>query len=290
VNARVGDFLRLVRFEHTVFALPFALAGAWLAARGLPPWRDLAGLVLAAVFARSAAMAANRLADRDYDARNPRTADRELPAGRISVRAALVFTVANAVGFVLVAWWLAPVCGLLAPLVLVPLLGYSWLKRWTWAAHFGLGLALALAPAGAWLAVAKEFRPGWDEPLWLGLGVLAWVAGFDLLYALQDEEVDRRLGLHSVPARFGASAALRLSALCFGAALAAWAGFAVRVGLGAGWWAAWMAAAAVLTAEQLWVRRVGVGAVPRAFFDLNAWVGPLLFVGLLLDPGLRGGG
>lgn len=271
--------LRMIRFEHSVFALPFALAGAWLAAGGWPPLRDLLLIVLAAVAARSAAMAFNRLADAALDAANPRTASRELPRGLLSRGYAAGFTIACSLLFVAASFLLAPVCGWLALPVLGLLLGYSFLKRSTWAAHAGLGLALACAPAGAWLAVSKEFAPGWHLPLWLGLGVLAWVAGFDLIYSLQDEEHDRRAGLHSVPARFGARAALTASAALFAMALIAWA----LAGLGAAArWPFWLglgAVAVLLLFEHLLVRRGGIARVPAAFFTLNAWVGPIFLAG-----------
>lgn len=279
----LADTLRMIRFEHSVFALPFALSGAWLAARGMPPLRDLLLIVLAAVAARSAAMAFNRLADRRLDAMNPRTAARELPSGRLSASYAAAFTVAAAIIFVAASFLLAPICGWLSLPVLVLLAGYSFLKRWTWLSHAGLGLALACAPAGAWLAVSKEFAPGWSLPLTLGLGVLAWVAGFDLLYALQDEAHDRRAGLHSVPARFGARVARAASASLFLLALAAWGGAAWALGLRWPFWLCWCGIALLLLAEHELVRRSGVAAVPAAFFTVNAWVGPLFFLGLILS-------
>jgi len=274
--------LRMIRFEHSVFALPFALSGAWIAADGLPPIADLALVVVAAVAARSAAMAFNRLADRRLDAANPRTAARELPSGRLSARYAAAFTLASALIFVAASFLLAPVCGWLSLPVLALLAGYSYLKRWTWLSHAGLGLALACAPAGAWLAVSKEFAPGWPLPLALGLGVLAWVAGFDLLYALQDEAHDRRAGLHSFPARFGARAARAAAAALFALALLAWGLTAGRIGLRWPFWAALSVIGALLAAELELVRRGGVAGVPAAFFTVNAWVGPVFFAGLIL--------
>lgn len=271
----------MIRFEHSVFALPFALSGAWLAASGVPPLTDLAWIVLAAVAARSAAMAFNRLADRRLDAANPRTAGRELPSGRLSLAYAAWFTGFSAGIFVLAAFMLAPICGWLSVPVLVLLAGYSFLKRWTWFSHAGLGLALACAPTGAWLAVTKEFAPGWLAPLTVGLGVLFWVAGFDLLYALQDEVHDRQAGLRSIPARFGARAARQASAACFVLALALWGGAAWQIGLRWPFWLAWGGIAVLLASEHELVRRGGVHGVPAAFFTVNAWIGPLFFLGLI---------
>lgn len=274
--------LRMIRFEHSVFALPFALAGAWLAAAGAPPWRDLAGVVVAAVAARSAAMAFNRLVDLRLDGANPRTATRELPAGTLGAGYAAGFTAACAAIFIAASFWLAPVCGWLSLPVLALLLGYSFLKRFTWACHLGLGLALACAPAGAWLAVAKNFAPGWTLPLLAGAGVVAWVGGFDLIYSLQDERHDRAAGLHSVPARFGSRAALAASAALFALALTAWSLLGWGARLGGAYWIGLGAVAALLLAEQAMVRRGGVASVPAAFFAVNAWIGPAYFAGLWL--------
>ncbi len=278
--SRLARTLRMIRVEHSVFALPFALAGAWLAAGGVPRWTDLALLVAAAVAARSAAMAFNRLVDAPFDAANPRTAAREIPRGRISPAFAAGFTLACSIAFVGAAYLLAPLCGALALPVLAVLLGYSYLKRWTWLCHAGLGLALACAPAGAWLAVRKEFAPDWWLPLALGGGVLAWVAGFDLLYSLQDAEHDRRSGLRSFPAQFGSRATLALSAVLFASALALWAWTGHAASLRWPFWLGWSLVAGLLAAEQVLVRHGGLARVPTAFFTLNAWVGPVFFLGL----------
>jgi len=280
--SRIAVTLRMIRFEHSVFALPFALAGAWLAAAGVPPLADLAMIVVAAVAARSAAMAFNRLVDRRLDSVNPRTAARELPSGKLSASFTALFTVISAGVFVAAAFWLAPICGWFAFPVLALLLGYSMLKRFTWACHLGLGAALACAPAGAWLAIAKDFHAGWSLPLVIGAGVVAWVTGFDLLYALQDEDHDRGAGLHSFPARFGARVTLRISALLFVLAGSAWAVIGWGAGLGVGYWAGWLAVGGLMVAQQRMVRRGGVQSVPAAFFTVNAWVGPVFFTGLLL--------
>ena len=280
--SRLARTLRMIKVEHSVFALPFALAGAWLAAGGLPPLLDLALVVLAAVLARSAAMAFNRWADRDVDATNPRTAVRELPSGQLSAGYALGFTVVCAAGFVAAAWALAPICGWLALPTLVVLLGYSRLKRFTWLCHLGLGLALGIAPVGAWLAVAKDFAPEVWAPVWIGVGVLAWTAGFDLLYAIQDIEHDRAEGLSSFAARFGAGAARAASGLCFLLALGAWWAAGERAGLGAAYLGGLGGVAALLALMHWLVRGGRHAAVPVAFFRVNAWVGPLYFAALWL--------
>jgi len=271
----------MVKFEHSVFALPFAFAGAYLAAWGMPPWQDLLGIVLAAVAARNAAMAYNRIADRDIDASNPRTAARELVTGALSLRYAILFTVVNLAIFVATSFWLAPLCGWLSLPVVVLLLGYSRLKRISFLCHLGLGFALACAPLGAWLAVNKSFDGPWLWPLAIGLGVIAWVTGFDLLYAIQDIEHDRKEGLSSLPARFGAARARQLSAASFLLALLAWAWLGHAAALAAWYWSGLSLVALLLLAEHLLVRS-GPERIPVAFFRVNAWVGVVFLLGLLL--------
>ncbi len=203
--------LEMIKFEHTIFALPFALIGMLLAAGGWPSPRTLLWILVAMVAARSAAMAWNRLVDRELDAKNPRTSNRALPQGLLQPPFVIGFVAVNLALLLFAAWKLHPICLQLAPLAILILLGYSYTKRFTWASHLILGLALAGAPLGAWIAVRGTLEA---TPLLLGGIVLSWVAGFDLLYALQDEVVDRQLGLHSFPARFGTRATLLLSACC----------------------------------------------------------------------------
>ena len=213
------DYLRLVTFSHTIFALPFAIIGFTLgtldAGAGLS-WTELALVIACMVFARSAAMAFNRLADAGFDAANARTAVREVPAGVISRRAAGAFVAINAGLFVLCAGLLNPLCLALSPVALAVVLGYSYTKRFTWLCHLVLGVGLALAPVGAYVAVAGAF--GWAST-GFGVVVLLWVSGFDIVYALQDMDFDRGAGLRSVPARFGESRSLMLArllhVLCF---------------------------------------------------------------------------
>lgn len=205
--------LEMIRFSHSVFALPFALLALVKAAGGVPPLPLLGWVLVAMVSARSAAMAVNRLADRRLDAQNPRTAGRHLVTGALSVRYAVAFTLVCVALFLLAAWRIHLTALLLAPAVLVVLLGYSFLKRVTPLAHLGVGLALGLAPLGAWVAGAGGLQGDLLVPTLLGLSVLCWVAGFDVIYACQDVEADRRLRLHSIPARLGVAGALRVAAL-----------------------------------------------------------------------------
>lgn len=215
VTRTIGDFFSLVKFSHTIFALPFALLGFFLGVHYLGYLNPVTLLlvVLCMVFARSAAMAFNRYADRHIDGKNPRTAVREIPAGVVSKRAARLFIVGNCLAFVVATYFLNELCFLLSPVALLVILGYSYTKRFTYLCHFVLGLGLALAPVGAYLAVTAQWA---ILPVLYGAVVLTWVAGFDIIYALQDEDFDRDQRLNSIPVRLGRVGALRLSNLLHG--------------------------------------------------------------------------
>ena len=215
-----NNYLKLVKFSHTLFSLPFAIASFFLALRSgdhTLSWWLLILVILAVIFARNAAMAFNRYADREFDKANPRTQQREIPAGILPARRALIFIIVNSLLFMATAWLINPLCFILSPVALLVILGYSLTKRFTMLCHLILGMGLALAPLGAWLAVTEQFAL---TPVLIALAVLFWVAGFDIIYALQDEYFDRENMLRSIPARFGASKALWISAiihlLCFG--------------------------------------------------------------------------
>lgn len=212
IISRIGNYLSLIKFSHTIFALPFALLGFFLAVLddGTLHLRELLLVILCMIFARSAAMAFNRWQDRDIDGKNPRTAVREIPAGVISSRAALGFIFLNCGLFILCAGLLNTLCLWLSPVALLVILGYSYTKRFTYLCHFVLGLGLALAPVGAYLAVTAEWAV---LPVLYGLVVLLWVAGFDIIYALQDEGFDREEDLFSIPVRLGTVNALKLGRL-----------------------------------------------------------------------------
>jgi 4-hydroxybenzoate polyprenyltransferase len=204
-------YLSLVTFSHTIFAMPFAFIGFFLAVTTTNhkfEWQKLLMMVLCMVLARNSAMAFNRYLDRNIDAKNPRTKLRDIPAGRISPTAALTFTLANCALFILVTWFINPLCFYLSPVALIVVLGYSATKRFTALCHMVLGLGLSLAPIGAYLVVTGAFAP---TPLFFSLSVLCWVSGFDVIYALQDEDFDRNENLHSIPAWLGKVNALRLS-------------------------------------------------------------------------------
>ncbi len=269
------DFLSLVVFAHTVFALPFALLSAVLAAGGVPELRTLGWILAAMVGARSAAMSFNRIVDRRIDAKNPRTARREIPAGVVSPVAAALFCAGSAALFVLAASQLNRLCLFLSPVALAIVLGYSYAKRFTPFAHLFLGLALAIAPVGAWVAVTGAFAL---PPILLGFAVLFWVAGFDVIYSLQDEEFDRAEGLRSIPARFGAFRALQIARLFHGATLVLL--YAVFLAVSGGW----LFGAAVVVAGLFLVRQhrlVSPGDLSRvnaAFFTANGWLSVAVFV------------
>ena len=282
MNARTALFEAgaLVRFSHTLFALPFALISMLAAAGGVPPPRVAGWILVAMVGARTAAMAYNRLADHALDARNPRTRGRGLPAGRVSRSFAWTLTAAGAAALLLAAWQLNPLCGLLAPLVLAWLLGYSHAKRFTTLAHLWLGLSLGLAPVGAWLAVRGSLALA---PVLLGAAVTFWVGGFDVLYALQDEEFDRAEGLFALPARLGGRRAILVARLFHLLAAAGFAAFAWRVGAGPGLWLG-VAAAVVLLVWQHGL--VGPGRLDRlntAFFTANGALSLGMFALYVLD-------
>lgn len=279
--------LEMIRFSHTLFALPFALLAAVLAARGIPFAATIGKILLAMVGARSAAMAHNRLADREIDAANPRTASRALPAGALSPTFVRIFLCASTLLFLLASAWLNRLTLLLSPVALGLLFLYSYTKRFTWASHFVLGLCLAIAPIGAWIAVRGALGL---EPILLGLAVLFWTAGFDVIYALQDEDHDRRAGLRSIPARWGGARALRISALLHLLMLpllvAVW-----RMAGGGGLFAIGIALTAGALAYQHAIVRPGdLSRVDSAFFTANGFVSVALAAFGIADVLISGGG
>lgn len=272
---------RMVRLSHTVFALPFALAGTALATTESPLRGATVVWVLVAMFAaRNAAMSFNRLVDHRFDADNPRTATRELPSGKLSRTAVGVATVALAALFVFAAFRLNRLCGALSPLALAIVFGYSFTKRFTWASHWVLGTGLAIAPVGGWLAVTGSFAA---TPWWLAAAVAAWVTGFDLLYACQDIEFDRRVGLHSFPARFGVRAALGWARVAHATAWALWVGVGLSAGLGPAYWVGLGLVATIFVRQHRLVRPGDLSNLGRAFFDMNAVVSVLYLAAIVMS-------
>lgn len=263
------QYFSLITFSHTVFALPFALIGFTLGVTQPGAsfhWYDLVFVLLCMVFARSAAMAFNRYVDADIDIKNARTAGREIPSGQISKSHALRFVALNAVGFMISAGLLNSLCLVLSPVALLVILGYSYTKRFTWLCHFILGIGLSLAPIGAYIAVTEQFQ---TLPIIFSLAVFTWVAGFDIIYALQDENFDREQELHSLPAKLGASNALIVSIIVhFNTILLLYyAGMYIEFG-----WLYWTGMGlftAALVYQHLIVKPDDLSRVNRAFFTSN---------------------
>ena len=283
---RIANYGRLIRFSHTVFALPFALASVTLAWPRHPvSLRTLIWIIVAMVGARSAAMGFNRLADRKLDVLNPRTQGWELPQGKVKVWEAALLTTLAALLFIYAAYQLNPLCFALSPIALIIIFFYSFTKRFTWTSHFFLGLALSLAPLGAWLAVTgmPNGLGNLVIPFLLGLAVLFWLAGFDMLYSLQDYNFDRSHGLYSIPVRFGIAWGLRLSSLFHLLTVV----FLVLVGLNAGlgkvYWAGVLLVSVIFIWEHRLVKPNDFSRINRAFFDLNAYVSVGYFLTTLVD-------
>jgi 4-hydroxybenzoate polyprenyltransferase len=273
----ISRFLSFIRFSHTIFALPFALGSMFVAAHGLPPLRVFALVVLAMVFARTAAMTFNRLADWEIDKRNPRTADRhKLVSKRLAICACLL----SALLFVATAWMINPLCFALSPIALLIVFFYSLTKRFTHGAQFFLGLALAVAPIGAWIAVTGSFTL---PPLVLGASVLCWVAGFDIIYATQDLEVDRREGLYSMVVWLGVPRALAMATLLHAFALIGFLFFGTIARLGPIYFLGLGLVGAGLVYEHLLALKGTVSAINKAFFQVNAAVSAIFVLTILID-------
>lgn len=273
--ASLGAYLSFVRVSHTVFALPFAFTGALLAARtAAPGLRQVAGILVCMVAARSAAMGFNRIVDARFDALNPRTAGRELPRGVLSLRQAWTFVAIAAVVFVVAAFQISTLCGWLSPLALAIVGWYSLAKRYTYYTQAFLGLAMAVAPVGGWLAAGGG--ASWT-PWLLGLAIGLWVAGFDIIYACQDEPFDRAHGLRSIPVRFGIAGALRLSRMLHVATIGVMLALAAVVPLGPIYVGGVAIVAALLAYEQSIVTPADLSRAAEAF-NLNGYVGILYMV------------
>lgn len=282
--SRLRTTLEMIKFSHTLFALPFALLAAVLAARGLPSWPTLAKILLAMVGARSAAMAHNRLTDRSIDAANPRTASRALPSGALTAGFVWAFLAASVALFLIAAASLNRATLLLSPVALALLFFYAYTKRFTWLSHVVLGFCLALAPVGAWIAVTGSIA--WP-PILLGLAVLLWTAGFDILYALQDEEHDRRTGLQSLPARWGTRTALAVSALLHAAMIPLLIAVERLSSGGPVFTAGILATAAALLYQHAIVKPGDLSRINAAFFTANGFVSVALAVCGIADVLLR---
>jgi 4-hydroxybenzoate polyprenyltransferase len=273
-------FASLVKIEHTVFVLPFAYVGAFLAVDGVPSAADLVWITLAMVGARSLAMALNRLIDAGIDARNPRTAMREIPRGALARWQVVLFCLGSPALFLVAVYQLAPIVGWLWPIPVAGFVVYPYLKRATWLSHFWLGAVLGLAPLGAWAAVENDLP--WQAWL-LGAAVAVWIAGFDILYALYDFELDRAQGLHSLPARFGISAAFAVSRACHVATVAFLVGAGLGLTVGPLYWAGVAAVAVLLGWEHSLVSPRNLARLDAAFFATNGIISVAFFGFVLAD-------
>ncbi len=277
----LADALRFIRFSHTIFALPFALGSMVVAADGFPGWKICGLILLAMVFARTAAMVFNRLADWEIDKRNPRTEGRHRLLSRPAAIALLALSIS---GFVVTTWFINPLCFWLSPVALAIVFFYSLTKRFTHGSHFFLGLALSVAPVGAWLAVRGHFA---FPPLVLALAVLLWVAGFDIIYATQDHEFDKNAGLHSLVVKYGIPRSLTIAASLHWIMLAALVAFGVLAALGRVYFGGLVFVAAALIFEQRSARTLDVRGINRAFFQSNAFVSFVFLVAAVLDVALH---
>jgi 4-hydroxybenzoate polyprenyltransferase len=272
-------YLKMIKIAHSVFALPFAFTGAVLAASGIPTLREIFWIAVAMVGARSGAMGMNRIVDRKIDAANPRTSNRELPSGKIGTGEALVFTAISFAVLIIAAYNLNPLCLMLSPVAIAVLIAYSYTKRYTWLSHFVLGISLSAAPLGAWIAVKGSFDA---EILALCGAVVFWLAGFDILYALQDIEFDRRHGLYSVPQKFGIRRALLFSRLSHLVTFFLLVATGLIFHLDIPYWLGMVIVAALFLYEHSLVRHDDLTRLDVAFFNMNGYISITVFVSTLL--------
>ena len=276
IARNVRTTLEMIKIEHTLFALPFAFLGAVLAARGIPSARQIIWITAAMVGARSTAMAFNRIADKEYDAHNPRTKMRAIPAGILSAAFVMAFTIVSAALFVFAAAMLNRLTLILSPIALASVVFYSYTKRWTMLSHLVLGWCLSIAPTGAWIAVRGALDS--PVPLLLSLVVMLWTSGFDVLYACQDYDFDRREGLYSIPARFGIARSLWISRTLHAGAFAALIALYFLTNLGVLAAAGVIATGALLIYQHTLVRADDLSRLNAAFFTTNAFVSVILFL------------
>jgi 4-hydroxybenzoate polyprenyltransferase len=278
----IRDFLELIKFEHTIFALPFAYLGMLLAAGGWPTFFQFFWITVAMAAARTVAMGFNRIVDRGIDAHNPRTYNRPLVTGKISLRTAWTGTLLAALVLALAAWMLGPLPFMLLPGAYFFLFFYSYTKRFTWLTHFILGFTDGLAPIGAWAAIRGSLFTIEDLPAWILLAVVTlWIGGFDLIYACQDVPYDQQDRLQSIPARFGIPFALRLSVACHVITVLLLASLGALMGLGWPYWIGMLVTAGLLAWEHWLVRPDDLSRINLAFFNINSYISLTLFISIL---------
>jgi 4-hydroxybenzoate polyprenyltransferase len=277
---KIKIILEMIKFEHTVFALPFAFTGALLAANGLPSWSTLLWITVAMFGARSAAMGFNRWADRKFDAENPRTKERALPRGLVTPFQVVLFTAVSSAVLIFAAYMLNPLSFYLSPVALATVFFYSYTKRFTFLSHAFLGLAICLAPIGSWIAVSGKIA---SPALVLGGAVLFWLLGFDILYALQDIEFDQKAGLHSIPQRFGIRRALWISRTAHAITMAALFWLSSLLSLGWYYLAGVFIALCLIIYEHSLVKEDDLSRLDLAFFNMNGYISVTIFVFTFLD-------
>lgn len=278
-------FLHMIKFSHSVFALPFAFVAALLAADGLPTARQALWIIIAMVGARTGAMSMNRIIDRHIDAQNPRTKGRELPSGKITTWEAFLFSFISFAVLVFAAYMLNPLCFFLSPIAIAMVIFYSFTKRFTWASHIFLGAAISLAPIGAWIAVQGSFNPG---AVPLVLAVIFWLAGFDVLYALQDMDFDRKSGLFSIPSRFGVKKSLYISRGFHVLSVSMLMLTGIIFDLGAVFWIGMLLVSGLFIYEHSLVRENDLSKLDMAFFNMNGYISVSVFLFTFLEYALRG--
>ncbi len=277
---KLSLYFRMIKFSHSVFALPFAFTSALIAASGIPAARQILWIVVAMVGARSGAMGLNRIIDRKIDSANPRTSGREIPRGTIGISEALLFVVVSFGFLIFAAYMLNPLCLRLSPLAIAVLVLYSYTKRFTWLSHFILGLSISAAPIGAWIAVRGTFDP---EIVPLAAAVVFWLAGFDVLYALQDIDFDRSYGLYSIPQRFGVKKSLFLSRIFHSCSYLLLVVNGLIFTLGVVYWAGMFVLAGLFLYEHSLIKENDLSRLDMAFFNMNGYISVGFFIFTLID-------
>jgi 4-hydroxybenzoate polyprenyltransferase len=280
VFQRITLYLRMIKFSHSIFALPFAFTSALVAASGIPAPVQIFWIVVAMVGARSGAMGLNRLIDREIDSRNPRTANRELPRGLIGIGETILFVLISFGVMIIAAGMLNRLCLYLSPVAIVVLFLYSYTKRFTWLSHFVLGIAISAAPLGAWIAVTGSFEA---SIIPLAVAVVFWLAGFDVLYALQDLDFDRTHGLYSIPKRFGIKKSLYLARVFHGVSYLLLVANGMLFDLGGFYWAGMCITAALFVYEHSLIKENDLSKLDMAFLNMNGYISMTVFIFTLIN-------
>lgn len=277
---KIKIYIEMIKFQHSVFALPFAYFGAFVSEMKIPDLKILLWITVAMVGARSFAMALNRLIDIEIDRQNPRTSERALPKGLLSIKNVIIFSIISLAVFIIAVYNLAPLCRYLWPLVVIPFIIYPYTKRFTWLSHFILGICLGLAPIGAWIAVTNTIS---SDSILIGIAVMFWVAGFDIFYALQDIDFDKKHGLFSIPARFGVKKSLNIIKLLHALSVIILIWIGIRLGLGIFYYIGVLIAAILLFYENNIIKHNDLSKLNLAFFTINGFISIILFFFVALE-------